>query len=126
MADDTGCGFAVSTESFVAEFFGLFGGLLVYFTEKTNFYVKSHACNAIIWGSIYFVIKILMIICSALASINDAAHIAFTFFNSSLGFLMFALWCSNWTAALRYSKSQEFKALPYVDVLAMKWADCRH
>ncbi|KAL7722116.1 DUF4870 domain-containing protein [Entamoeba marina] len=120
---DTSCGLPVILESFLAEFFGLIGGIIVFVLEKSNVYCKAHAANAIIWGLVYIVIWVLMVIFGALCSIGSLFGVLFGIVDAILFLLFVAIWIFNWVMALLKAESQEFFAVPVVSGIALKWAE---
>ena len=120
---DTSCGLPAVLEAFLAEFFGFLGGLIVFILEKSNKYARSHACNAMIWGIIYFVLWICMAIFGALCSLSDVAAAICGIICALIGLFFFAVWVWNWVMALLKGKDEDFKAVPFVSKYAEKWAD---
>ena len=121
--DDTSCGLPVILEAFLAEFFGLVGGLIVFFMEKTNLYVKAHSCNAIIWGIIYIVLWVLLAIFAAIATVGVVAGVICGIICAIFGLIFCVVWIWNWVMALIKAGDEEFKAVPIVSGWAMKWAE---
>ena len=120
---DTSTGIPVALEAFLAEFFGLLGGLIVFLIEKSNIYCKAHGANAIIWGIIYIVLWIIIFILGIIAGIiGGIVGVIFWVFTVIVAILFFAIWVFHWVVAIMKAESQEFLAFPLVSSLAQKWA----
>ncbi|ELP88532.1 hypothetical protein EIN_344920 [Entamoeba invadens IP1] len=119
---DTSCGLPVIVESFLAEFFGLIGGLIVFLLEKTNTYCKAHGANAIIWGIIYCIMWVIMVIFGAICRVGGVVATIFGILCAIISLIWFCIWVFNWVMALIKAQSQEFVAFPIVSGFALKMA----
>ena len=121
---DTSCGIPVILEAFLAEFFCLLGGIIVFIIEKTNIYCRAHAANAIIWGVIFIVWWVIIVILGAIAgAISGVVGTIFWIIDVIIGLLFFIVWVFNWVIALIKAGSQEFVAVPLISGFAMSWAE---
>ena len=124
MGGETSCSCSAITSAFLAEFFGILGGLLVYFLEKTNIYARAHACNAMIWGIIYIILLVLLAVFGCVSSsVEGAGNVICSLISAIVGLCFFVLWVCNWVFALVKGKDEEFKAIPWVEKFALKWAE---
>ncbi|BFU25646.1 hypothetical protein CL6EHI_069590 [Entamoeba histolytica] len=120
----TSCGLPVIVEAFLAEFFCLIGGIIVFVLEKTNIYCKAHAANAIIWGIIYCIMWVVIVIAGAIAgAAGSVVSTIFSIICAIIGFIWFIIWIFNWLMALIKASSEEFFAVPGISSLALKWAE---
>ena len=82
----------VVIEAFLAEFFGIVGGLVTILIEKSNVYCRAHAVNAICWGVVYIILWVILVILAAIAgALSGVVSTIFGIICAIIGLIFFAI-----------------------------------
>ncbi len=106
-----------NTTAFLAYLFGWAGGLVVFFMEKKNRYVRFHAIQSLLWNSAFWVVLLALFLLFIISGLAGQTNVLFRIVSTLLMFLLVAWFLVNlgvWILLMFKALKGEYHKLPLI------------